>query len=129
MQFIRIRFSEKPWKDDNSATAMIKVAVGDQEAVTAAEGNGPVNVLDKAIRKALEVFYPQLKNNRLTDYKVRVLDTNAATGAKVRVHIESTDGENVWGTVGVSTDIIEASFEALVDSIEYFLFREMEQEE
>lgn len=129
MQFIRIRFSEKPWKDDNSATAMIKVAVGDQEAVTAAEGNGPVNALDKAIRKALEVFYPQLKNNRLTDYKVRVLDTNAATGAKVRVHIESTDGENVWGTVGVSTDIIEASFEALVDSIEYFLFREMEQEE
>ncbi|SHJ48601.1 2-isopropylmalate synthase [Geosporobacter subterraneus DSM 17957] len=121
--------SEKPWKDDNSATAMIKVAVGDQEAVTAAEGNGPVNALDKAIRKALEVFYPQLKNNRLTDYKVRVLDTNAATGAKVRVHIESTDGENVWGTVGVSTDIIEASFEALVDSIEYFLFREMEQEE
>ena len=72
-------------------------------------------------RRALELFYPQLKGVRLTDYKVRVLDTAQATAAKVRVHIESTDGEFVWGTVGVSTNIIEASCFALVDSIEYFL--------
>ena len=68
------------------------------------------------------VFYPKLSKVRLTDYKVRVLDTNQATAAKVRVHIESSDGINTWGTVGVSTNIIEASWDALVDSIEYYLY-------
>ncbi|WP_073255617.1 citramalate synthase [Caldanaerovirga acetigignens] len=116
---------EEPWQADYSALAVIKVEVNKVEEVTAAEGDGPVNALDKALRKALEVFYPQLKKMRLTDYKVRVLDTSKATAAKVRVHIESTDGERVWGTVGVSTNIIEASFNALIDSIEYFLFNEM----
>ncbi|MPN20648.1 (R)-citramalate synthase [bioreactor metagenome] len=91
------------------------------EEITAAEGHGPVNALDTALRKALGVFYPHLKKMRLADYKVRVLDTDTATAAKVRVHIESTDGKNVWGTVGVSTNIIEASWVALTDSIEYFL--------
>lgn len=116
---------EEPWQEDYSALAVIKVEVNGVEEVTAAEGDGPVNALDKALRKALEVFYPQLKKMRLTDYKVRVLDTSKATAAKVRVHIESTDGERVWGTVGVSTNIIEASFNALIDSIEYFLYNEM----
>ena len=91
---------------------------------TAAEGAGPVNALDKALRKALEKFYPSLKNVRLTDYKVRVLDTKTGTGAKVRVLIEASDGEETWGTVGVSENIIQASWEALVDSLEYKLFKE-----
>jgi len=91
---------------------------------TAAEGEGPVNALDNALRKALEKFYPSLKEVRLTDYKVRVLDTKAGTGAKVRVLIEASDGEETWGTVGVSENIIQASWEALVDSLEYKLFKE-----
>lgn len=113
---------EEHWQDDYSASAIIKVKVDGVEEVMAAEGDGPVNALDKALRKALVVFYPELKNMRLTDYKVRVLDTTRATAAKVRVHIESTDGERVWGTVGVSSNIIEASWDALLDSIEYFLY-------
>ncbi len=116
----------KVWCDSkrnllNSAGAVIKVEVKGIEEITTAEGNGPVNAIDRALRRALELFYPQLKEVRLSDYKVRVLDTSQATAAKVRVHIESTDGEFVWGTVGVSTNIIEASCFALVDSIEYFL--------
>ncbi len=93
--------------------------------MTAAEGDGPVHALDIAIRKALEVFYPSLKNVRLSDYKVRVLNPGAATAAYVRVLIESTDSEHHWTTVGVSTDIIDASWKALVDSIEYKLMRDM----
>lgn len=93
---------------------------------TASDGNGPVNALDRALRKALEKFYPELSRVHLTDYKVRVLDTKAATGAKVRVLIESSDGKKVWGTVGVSKNIIEASWQALADSIEYKLFRDRE---
>lgn len=112
---------EKPWATDKSATAVIKVKVNNTEEITAAEGDGPVNALDKALRKALMVFYPKLGSMRLSDYKVRVLDTNSATAAKVRVHIESTDGLNTWGTVGVSTNIIEASWSALIDSTEYML--------
>ncbi|NLI61084.1 MAG: citramalate synthase [Clostridiales bacterium] len=113
---------EEHWQNDYSASAIVKVRVGEGEEIIAAEGDGPVNALDKALRKALEIFYPQLKRMRLTDYKVRVLDTSKATAAKVRVHIESTDGERIWGTVGLSTNIIEASWDALVDSIEYFLY-------
>lgn len=105
----------------NSAGAVIKVEVNGAEEITTAEGDGPVNAIDKSLRRALELFYPQLKGIRLSDYKVRVLDTSQATAAKVRVHIESTDGKLVWGTVGVSSNIIEASCFALVDSIEYFL--------
>ena len=100
---------EEHWQDDYSASAIIKLEVDGVEEVSAAEGDGPVNALDKALRKALTVFYPELDNMRLTDYKVRVLDSGTATAAKVRVHIESTDGEKFWGTVGVSTNIIEAS--------------------
>jgi 2-isopropylmalate synthase len=118
---------EQPAKDNKpSSTTMIKVVVDGKTEITAAEGDGPVNALDKALRKALEVFYPELANIRLTDYKVRVLDTKTATAAKVRVLIETTDGVNSWTTVGVSTDIIEASWGALVDSIEYKLIKDVE---
>jgi 2-isopropylmalate synthase len=106
---------------NNSVKAIAKVEVNGIEEITAVQGDGPVNALDKALRKALEPFYPELKKMRLLDYKVRVIDTTHATAAKVRVHIESTDGTKVWGTVGVSTNIIEASYIALMDSIEYFL--------
>lgn len=90
----------------------------------ASEGHGPVDALNKALRKALLSFFPQLESVRLTDFKVRVLDAKSGTEAKVRVLIESSDGEETWGTVGVSEDIIEASWEALVDSIEYKLFKD-----
>ncbi|MBM7684673.1 MAG: 2-isopropylmalate synthase [Epulopiscium sp.] len=113
--------------EDFSSSAMVKVKVDGKAEITAAEGDGPVNALDKALRKALEVFYPNLKDVHLTDYKVRVLDTKEATAAKVRVLIESTDGEDIWTTVGVSTDIIEASWIALVDSIEYKLIKDIEK--
>ncbi|HSW36611.1 MAG TPA: citramalate synthase [Candidatus Limnocylindrales bacterium] len=101
--------------------ATIKVLVGDQQVHTAAEGNGPVNALDNALRKALEGIYPALKNIKLMDFKVRVIDGVDGTGAKVRVLIESRDDMRSWGTVGVSSNVIEASWLALVDSLEYGL--------
>lgn len=103
------------------SSAMIQVEVGSTSEITAALGDGPVHALDTALRKALHVFYPQLASVQLTDYKVRVIDTESATAAKVRVLIESSDGTRSWTTVGVSTDIIEASWLALLDSIEYKL--------
>lgn len=110
-----------------TASAMIKVSVDGKKEITAAEGDGPVNALDKALRKALEVFYPTLSEVHLTDYKVRVLDSTSATASKVRVLIESSDGVESWTTVGVSKDIIEASWIALVDSIEYKLIKNIEK--
>jgi len=109
-----------------NSSAIIKIKVGDQEEITADEGDGPVNALDKALRKALVRFYPQVMDMKLTDYKVRVLDSKAATASKVRVLIESADSEETWTTIGVSTDIIEASWHALVDSIEYKLLKHKE---
>lgn len=103
--------------------AIIKVKVGNRIMHTAAEGNGPVNALDNALRKALEGFYPCIKSMYLTDYKVRVIDEKDGTGAAVRVHIETADGPSSWGTVGVSHNIIEASWQALVDSIAYGLLK------
>ena len=108
---------------DPVAEATIQIRVGGQLEHTAALGKGPVNALDKALRKSLEKFYPQLKGMELMDYKVRVLPGLAGTGAKVRVLIESTDGHDHWGTVGVSHDIIEASWQALVDSINYKMYK------
>jgi 2-isopropylmalate synthase len=105
----------------NPSTAIVKVKVGDEVKLSAAEGNGPVNALDKALRHALKVFYPVLAEVRLTDYKVRVVDSNSATAAHVRVLIESTDGVNIWTTVGASADIINASLIALSDSLLYKL--------
>lgn len=101
--------------------ATVKVRVGGEMIHTAAEGNGPVNALDAALRKALLQFYPSLAAVKLVDYKVRILDETAGTGAQVRVLIESTDGEHEWRTVGSSTNIIEASWLALADSLEYWL--------
>jgi 2-isopropylmalate synthase len=103
--------------------ATVKVKVGKDIMHTAAEGNGPVNALDAAMRKALVVFYPQLASIRLVDYKVRVIDEGGGTGATVRVLIESSDGEQEWRTVGSSVNIIEASWLALADSLEYWLLR------
>ncbi len=111
----------EPAVNERNSSAMIKVRVDDQEEITAAEGDGPVNALDNAVRKALVRFYPSISEMKLTDFKVRVLDSTSATAAKVRVLIESTDGNEVWTTIGVSTDIIDASWKALVDSIEYKL--------
>jgi 2-isopropylmalate synthase len=101
--------------------ATIKVHVGSERFVTTAEGNGPVNALDKALRMAIGQAYPALANVHLVDYKVRVLDTAKGTGAVTRVLIDSTDGERSWSTIGVSENIIEASWQALSDSIVYGL--------
>jgi 2-isopropylmalate synthase len=110
--------------EPTAAEATIMVKVGGRVEHTAAMGDGPVNALDNALRKALEKFYPELKETRLVDYKVRVLPTSVrGTGAKVRVLIESGDREDKWGTVGVSHDILEASWQALVDGITYKLFK------
>ena len=112
---------ELPYPEGCSATATIKIRVGDRLQISAAEGEGPVNALDRALREALEVFYPALHDVRLIDYKVRVLESNEATAAHVRVLITSADKERVWTTVGLSTNLIEASWQALVDSMEYKL--------
>ncbi|MBM3451015.1 MAG: citramalate synthase [Armatimonadetes bacterium] len=103
--------------------ATVRVRVGGVEEHTAADGNGPVHALDRALRKALERFYPEIAKIRLVDYKVRVINANAATGARVRVLIESTDGHDSWGTVGVSENVVEASWIALIDSLSYALWR------
>lgn len=106
---------------DTPACGLVKIKVGDKYKVSAGEGNGPVNALDMALRNALVEFYPILKSVYLIDYKVRVVDTTSATAAAVRVLIESTDKNSVWTTVGSSTDILNASVKALVDSLEYKL--------
>jgi len=101
--------------------AIVKLKIGEETVFTAAEGNGPVDALDNALRKALEQYYPEIRDMHLTDYKVRVIDEKSATAAKVRVLIESSDRQNSWSTVGVSTNVIEASWQALVDSVRYAL--------
>ena len=98
--------------------ATVKVRVGDARAHTVADGDGPVNALDAALRAALVGFYPQLQHVRLTDYKVRILDSTTGTAATTRVLIQSSDGTSEWGTIGVNENIIEASLQALVDSLE-----------
>ncbi len=120
------RVLDQKCKEDEppQAEATVMVRVGGKIEHTAAVGEGPVNALDNAIRKALETFYPRLKNMSLVDYKVRVLPDSPGTGAKVRVLIESKDDKDKWGTVGVSHDIIEASWQALVDSICYKLIKD-----
>ena len=104
--------------------ATIRLFVGGQEVHTASMGDGPVNALDKALRKALIRFYPRLEEMELVDYKVRVLSGEYGTGAKVRVLVESKDQNNRWGTVGVSVNIIEASWQALIDAINYKLMQD-----
>lgn len=121
----RVFLSKRSERDKalHEATVMIKTPDG-QVRHTAADGNGPVNALDKAIRKALVEYYPSVKEIVLLDYKVRVLDTGRGTAANVRVLIESGDGKSKWCTVGVSEDVVEASYQALVDSIEYKLLKD-----
>jgi 2-isopropylmalate synthase len=106
------------------AHAIVKISVDGVQEITAAEGDGPVSALDNALRKALDQFYPDLGDMRLVDYKVRVIDGRAGTAAKVRVLITSRDRHDIWNTVGVSEDIIEASWQALADSFQYKLAKE-----
>ncbi|MDD3520440.1 MAG: citramalate synthase [Actinomycetota bacterium] len=113
--------NEKKENGEILSEATVKIHVNAERIIETAEGVGPVNALDKALRKALTKFYPGLEKIILTDFKVRVLDEKKGTGAIVRVLIESTDGEKSWGTIGVSENIIEASWEALSDSIVYGL--------
>lgn len=114
---------EKHENDEITSEAMIKVTVGDKIYHTVAEGDGPVNALDNSLRKALHEVYPEIKEMHLSDYKVRVLNGHEGTSAKVRVLIESSNPTNKWSTVGVSENIIEASWQALVDSVNYMLMK------
>jgi len=117
---------EKDRDQPCSAHATIKIAVNGRKEITAAEGYGPVSALDNALRKALDKFYPDLDTMRLVDFKVRVIDGRAGTAARVRVLIESRDQDHIWSTIGVSEDIIEASWQALADSFQYKLAHEAE---
>ncbi len=118
---------EKTGELQNPSSAIVKVAVNGKTEIAADEGDGPVNAIDKALRQALTVFYPSIAEVRLTDYKVRVIDGSSATAANVRVLIESTDGRDIWTTVGASTDVINASVTALTDSMEYKLMKDKSQ--
>ncbi|MFA6566664.1 MAG: citramalate synthase [Victivallales bacterium] len=119
---------EKRGKDEPCfSEATVKLEVLGQQELTAAEGDGPVNALDLALRKALMRFFPEIKDVHLKDFKVRILDSKDGSAAKTRVLIESGDGNETWGTVGVSENIIEASWEALVDSVEYILYKKIKQ--
>jgi 2-isopropylmalate synthase len=115
---------EKDKDQPCSAQATIKICVGDRKEITAGEGYGPVSALDNALRKALDKFYPDLDTMRLVDFKVRVIDGTRGTAAKVRVLIESRDQHQIWSTMGVSEDIIEASWQALADSFQFKLENE-----
>jgi 2-isopropylmalate synthase len=120
---------ERRQENENPVSeATIQVAVGNDVEHTAAEGHGPVNALDHALRKALDKFYPSLRDVRLVDYKVRVLTGRSGTASRVRVLIESADKTREWGTVAVSENIIQASWHALVDSIEYKLLKDEEED-
>jgi 2-isopropylmalate synthase len=106
------------------AQASIKISVGDEQEVTAAEGNGPINALDNALRKALTKFYPQIGAMHLVDFKVRIVEGSEGTAALVKVLIDSRDEDEVWSTIGVSENVIEASWHALVDSVQYKLSKD-----
>ena len=119
---------EKRSKDEPCVSeATVKLNVNGESAFTVGEGDGPVDALNMALRRALHQFYPRIEGVQLADYRVSILDPEEATAAKTRVVIESSDGETSWGTVGVSENIIEASWEALVDGVEYKLFLDEEE--
>jgi 2-isopropylmalate synthase len=123
-ELINYRVSvEKDEKGQLVSEATVKLLVDGKEVHTVAEGDGPVNALDSSLRKALERFYPQIKEISLTDFKVRVINAGASTAAKVRVLVESRDKKSVWGTTGVSENIIEATWQALADAVEYKLLK------
>ena len=127
LQALRVNI-EKNGSEASACHATIKIAVGDEEEITAAEGDGPVNALDNALRKALSRFFPNINEMKLVDFKVRVIDGADGTAANVRVQIESRDENEMWTTIGVSENIIEASWQALVDSILYKLIKDREKE-
>ena len=102
---------------------MVLERVEDRVIQTAADGNGPVSALDAAVRKALSEFYPGINDVRLVDYKVRIIDSTAGTGASVRVLVDLSDAVHTWQTVGASTDVIEASWLALADAYQWWLLR------
>ena len=122
----RVIVEKKSKNEPCRSEAIVKLKVGDEVEHRVAEGDGPVNALDHALRLALKKFYPAVAKVALTDYHVRIIDPEEATAAKTRVIIESSDGVDTWGTVGVSENIIEASWEALVDSVEFKLFKDEE---
>ena len=107
--------------------ASIKLTVDGVTEHVVAEGDGPVNALDSALRKALDRFYPAIRDMHLIDYKVRVVNAKAGTAARVRVVIESRDKDAVWGTVGVSENVIDASWKALVDSVDYKILKDADK--
>lgn len=119
----RVIIQYNPEKKELVTEATLKIKIKDKQEHVVAEGDGPVNALDNALRKALTKYYPHLKDVKLVDFKVRVVNPQAGTAAKVRVNIESMDDKHTWSTVGVSENIIEASWEALVDAIEYKLLK------
>ena len=126
---LSLRVINEKNKDGQSISqATIKISVGNEEELTAAEGNGPVNAIDNALRKALSKFYPKIQEMKLVDFKVRVLEGSAGTAARVRVLIASRDGKDIWNTVGVSENIIEASWQALIDSIYFKLSKDRYEE-
>jgi 2-isopropylmalate synthase len=116
--------NRKTGDQGEESEAIVKVSVDGRVHHTVADGDGPVNALDRALRKGLEVEFPNLRQVHLEDYKVRVLSTRDGTAAKVRVLIESSDGHDAWGTVGVSENVIEASWIALADSLHYKLMKD-----
>ncbi len=124
LEYFKIISEEPAVNVARSCCAVIKIKVGEAVEMTSAEGEGPIHAMDVAMRKALEVFYPSLSEVRLIDYKVRVMDSRSATAASVRVLIESRDAASVWTTVGLSADIIDASWQALRDSMEYKLIKD-----
>jgi 2-isopropylmalate synthase len=111
-------------RDYESCMATVKIRIGEETVLTAAEGDGPVNALDAALRKALTPFFPQVSRMKLTDYKVRIIDGLMGTAAKTRVLIDSSSGDHTWSTVGVSCNIIDASWHALTDSVAYHLLHD-----
>ncbi|HJU10306.1 MAG TPA: alpha-isopropylmalate synthase regulatory domain-containing protein, partial [Candidatus Binataceae bacterium] len=125
--FVSFRVFDDKWHEDQapfSEAVVVLEGPDGQRSRTSAIGNGPVNALDSALRSALTPYYPGLARMQLVDYKVRVLDNGAGTGARVRVLIESTDGSRRWGTVGVSANVVEASWQALLDSVEFKLHKD-----
>ena len=119
---------EKNRSRPSTSQATIKISVGGDQEITAAEGDGPVNALDNALRKALNKFFPRIKEMGLVDFKVRVIDGGGGTAAKVSVKIESRDPREIWSTIGVSENIIEASWQALADSVQYKLLKALKGE-
>jgi 2-isopropylmalate synthase len=118
---------EKREDGEVSTEATIKVHVDGDRLINTAEGNGPVNALDRALRQAIQSKYPQLENIHLVNYRVRILDEDRGTAAVTRVLLDSSNGRDSWGSVGVSENVVEASWQALVDSIVYGLLRHREE--